>query len=106
MEPGYKSAMLLAFSCMKVNREDEHRLLERIVETWRETGCPEIGHSHVERVLLSNHREDSLPDETTAVGAAIGSLPSWRLREQLRVAMAERPDWADVLRKTAVPHRS
>lgn len=96
-EPEFISALVLAFTCMKVNRHTSGLLLEKTIETWAEVRRPTLGRSHWERMLLDAcRRSEDLPCGSALAGA-LWSLPSEALRRQIQDALTRRPAWANAL---------
>ena len=92
--PTYPIAMVLAFSCMKVNRDTVAQLLAKVVETWDECRRPALGTSRWEQALLDLCRSGEGAQGGSALAWALRSLPSRTLRQQIEAALADRPTWA------------
>lgn len=96
LESGYCSAMVLAFACMKVNHASRAELLRTFLETWDETGFPELGASWPERALMAGGSNGTLhpPAGASSLARSLWSLPSKELRRQIAQALEERQAWA------------
>lgn len=97
--PSYESAVLLAFTCMKMSDADMPRLLELLLETQAEMRRTD---------LPSCHREDRFlrliappgeppPPEASELARTLWMLPIARLREQITTALRGQPPWARAL---------
>ncbi len=97
VRPTYPIAMVLAFACMKVNRDTVDQLLAKVVETWDECRRPALGASRWERALLDACLNGADPPGSSALARVLSSLPSRTLRRQVEAALADRPFWAGPL---------
>jgi len=93
--PGYESAALLAFTCMRISVQPDKELLPILLETWGELDRPALLADKSERQLLA--AVDAIgepPARASVLAAGLWAVPVRRLRAQLAGALANRPAWA------------